>query len=220
MMCRAVRRFVRMEELTESQGRVRHLVPRPVALAVAGAVLLAALGSRPVEKKSSPRNSAANLGHMLVGVFRGSSPGNDLTIVSAPLGATPTSQLEKLQVRVTGTYKGDAVLLRGLWRISYQGDAVWLVFIPGVDPTEAGRRFSDPTFVPTELEAGCWTVLRSGDGAFEGTVKPFPNCRNALGAGEVQSVGKEWSARFSAEEMRFENRETDETLSFARAAAK
>jgi len=188
-------------------------------LAVAGAILFAALGARPVEKKSSPQNSAAKLSHMLAGIFRGSSPGNELTIVSTPLGSIPALQTEKLEVRVTGTYQGDAVLLRGLWRISYQGEAVWLVFIPGVDPIEAARRFSDATFSPPELEAGCWSLLTSKNGAFEGTVKPFPNCRNALRAGEVQSVGKEWSARFSADAMRFENRETGEILSFARSAA-
>jgi hypothetical protein len=189
-------------------------------LALAGALSLAGLGARPVEKKSSPSGSVAKLSHMLDGVFRGSSPGNDLTIVSTPLGATPTLQVEKLEVRVTGTYQGDAVLLRGLWRISYQGDAVWLVFIPGVDPIEAARRFSDPTFSPVELDAGCWTILTSRNEAFEGAVKPFPNCRKALQAGAVQSVGKEWSARFSAREMRFENQETGEVLSFSRVAGK
>lgn len=167
-----------------------------------------------------PDNPVAELTRILLGNYRGSSPGNDLTIVSTPLAATPTSQLTKLQVRVTGTYKGDSVLLRGLWRISYQGEAVWLVFIPGVDPTAAARSFSDPTFSPTELQAGCWTLLQSAGGGFEGTIKTFPNCRNALGAGKIQSVGKEWSVRFSADRMRFENRETGEILSFSRAAAK
>jgi hypothetical protein len=187
---------------------------------MAAAILLAAPGARPAEKKSPPENSAAKLSHMLAGVFRGSSPGNELTIVSTPLGSAPALQIEKLEVRVTGTYQGDAVLLRGLWRISYQGDAVWLVFIPGVDPIEAARRFSDPTFSPTELEAGCWSLLTSRNGAFEGTVKPFPNCRNALRAGAVQSIGTEWSLRFSTGQMRFENRETGEILSFSRAAPK
>jgi hypothetical protein len=211
--------LVEREDLTEVQRLARRFAPRTEALAVAGAILLSALGARPGEKKSSPQNSAAKLTHMLAGIFRGSSPGNELTIVSTPLPSAPTLQIEKLDVRVTGTYRGDAVLLRGVWRISYQGDAVWLVFIPGVDPIEAARRFSDPTFSPTELEAGCWSLLTSKNGTFEGTVKPFPNCRNALRAGEVQSVGKEWSALFSADAMRFENRETGEILSFSRSPA-
>src|SRR6266540_3249689 len=202
---------VEREDLTEVQ---RRFAPRAEVLAVASAILLAALGARPVEKKSSPQSSAAKLSRMLAGVFRGSSPGNEMTIVSTPLPSAPTLQIEKLEVRVTGTYQGDAVLLRGLWRISYQGEAVWLVFIPGVDPIEAARRFSDATFSPPELEAGCWSLLTSKNGAFEGTVKPFPNCRNALRAGEVQSVGKEWSTRFSADAIRFENWETGEALSF------
>ena len=204
----------------EGQRQDRHLVARAVQLVVAGLISLAALGARPLERKSPPQNPAAELSHMLAGTFRGSSPGNELTIISTRLGSGPTLQIEKLEVRVTGKYQGDAVLLRGLWRISYQGDAVWLVFIPGVDPIEAARRFSDPTFSPPELEAGCWSLLTSKNGAFEGTVKQFPNCRNALRAGEVQSVGKEWSAHFSADAMRFENRETGEILSLSRAAAK
>jgi hypothetical protein len=157
---------------------------------------------------------------MLAGTFRGSSPGNDLTIVSTPLGGSPVLQLEKLEVRVTGSYQGDAVLLRGLWRVSYQGDAVWLVFIPGVDPLEAARRFSDPTFSPTELGAGCWTVLAIRGRAFEGRVKTFPNCRDALRAGAVQRIDTEWSVRIAAGELRFENRETGEVLSFSRAAGR
>jgi hypothetical protein len=183
-----------------------------------GGLFLVAVEGRAAEK--APTNPVAELTRMLAGKFRGSSPGNDLTIVSTPLPGTPALQVEKLEVRVTGKYQGDAVLLRGLWRISYQGDAVWLVFIPGVDPIEAARRFSDPTFSPTELEAGCWTTLMAGKEGFEGSVKPFPNCRNALQAGAVQSVGREWSARFSADSMRLENRETGEILSFSRAAGK
>ncbi len=200
------------------RGTTRGLGAVLPTLVFSGGLLLLTGEARVPEKP--PAKPAAELTRMLVGTFRGSSPGNDLTIVSAPLGATPTLQLEKVQVRVTGRYKGDAVLLRGLWRISYQGNALWLVFIPGVDPVEAARRFSDPTFSPTELEAGCWTLLTRRNDAFEGTVKPFPNCRAALGAGEVQSVAKDWSVRFSAGEMRFENREAGETLSFSRAAGR
>lgn len=188
------------------------------ASASTGALFLFASEARAARKP--PRNPVAELTRMLAGTFRGSSPGNDLTIVSTPLDGTPDLRHEKLEVRVTGRYQGDAVLLRGLWRISYQGDAVWLVFIPGVDPIAAGRSFSDPTFSPTELDAACWTTLTAGKEGFEGPVKPFPNCRDALRAGEVQSVGKEWTARFSADTMRFENRETGEILSFSRAGGK
>jgi hypothetical protein len=188
-----------------------------VAPALALCLLLQGARAGAAERPPSP---AGDLARMLSGTFRGSSPGNDLTIVSTPLGGSPVLQLQRLEVRVTGAYQGDAVLLRGLWRISYQGDAVWLVFIPGVDPLEAARRFSDPTFSPTELEAGCWVVLVSRGRAFEGRVKTFPNCRDALRAGAVQRIDKEWSIRIAADEMRFENSETGETLSFSRAAGR
>jgi hypothetical protein len=201
-----------------ARGVARRLGSLLAVLASTGGLFLFASEARAAEKP--PKNPVAELTRMLAGKFRGSSPGNDLTIVSTPLGGTPAFQVEKLEVRVTGKYQGDAVLLRGLWRISYQGNAVWLVFIPGVDPIEAGRRFSDPAFSPTELDAGCWTTLTAGNEGFEGSLKPFPNCRSALQAGAVQSVGKEWSARFSADTMRFENRETGEILSFSRTARK
>lgn len=187
-------------------------------LALPGAMLLIPRETAAAEKP--PRKPVERLTRILVGTYRGSSPGNELTIVTSPLAATPTSQLNKLQVRISGAYQGDAVLLRGLWRISYQGDAVWLVFIPGIDPIAAARPFSDPTFSPTELQAGCWAVLKIGDGSFEGTIETFPNCRDALGAGEIQSIGKEWRVRFSEGEMRFANRETGEMLSFSRTAAR
>jgi hypothetical protein len=198
--------------------RARGLGPLLALLSVTVGLLPLPSEIRAAEKP--PDKPVEELARMLVGTYRGSSPGNDLTIVSTPLTATPTSQLNKLQVRVTGAYNGDAVLLRGLWRISYQGEAVWLVFIPGIDPTAGARAFSDPTFSPTELQAGCWTLLQGGGGGFEGTIKTFPNCRNALGAGKVQSIGKEWIVRFSNGQMRFENRATGEILSFSRAAAK
>ena len=211
--------FVEREDLTEVQRLARRFAPRTEVVGRGRCHPARGSWRAAGGEEEPPQNSAAKLSHMLAGIFRGSSPGNELMIVSTPLGSAPALQTEKLEVRVTGTYQGDAVLLRGLWRISYQGDAVWLVFIPGVDPIEAARRFSDPTFSPPELEAGCWSLLTSKNGAFEGTVKPFPNCRNALRAGEVQSVGKEWSTRFSADAMRFENRETGEILSFSRATA-
>lgn len=191
----------------------------PLAAAPALAVCLLLQGAR-ASAADRPPSPAGDLARLLAGTFQGSSPGNDLTIVSTPLGGSPVLQLQKLEVRVTGAYQGDAVLLRGLWRISYQGDAVWLVFIPGVDPLEAARRFSDPTFSPTELEAGCWVVLAIRGRAFEGRIKTFPNCRDALRAGAVQRVDKEWSVHLAPDELRFENAETGEALSFSRAAGR
>jgi hypothetical protein len=186
-------------------------------LALTGGTVLAYGGGDAVEIKNPPSNSVARLTRMLLGTFRGSSPGNDLTIVSSRNRTTPTSQLEELDVRVTGTYEGDAVLLRGLWRISSQGDAVSLVFIPGADRLDSARRFSDPAFSPTELGAGCWTLLGSRNGVFDGTIRPFPNCRNAVQAAAVQSVEKEWTVHFGADGMRFENALSGETLAFVRA---
>jgi hypothetical protein len=206
------------ESVMNARGVARCLGSLLAVLVSAGGPFPFASEARAAEKL--PKNPAAELTRMMTGRFRGTSPGNDLTIVSKHLPGTPALQVEKLEVRVSGRYQGDAVLLRGLWRISYQGDAVWLVFIPGVDPIDAGRRFSDPTFSPTELEAGCWTTLTARKEGYEGFVKPFPKCRDALRAGAVQSVGKEWSARFTADTMRFENRETDEVLSFSRAGGK
>jgi hypothetical protein len=192
--------------------------PRRLAsAAVALSIACAALGLPAEKKTSGPKNLVAALSDMLLGTFRGSGPGNELMIVSTRVPGTPTSQLDRLDVRVTGRYQGDAVVLRGLWRISYQGDQVWLVFIPGVDPTEAARRFSSPAFSPTEMAVGCWTILSPVGNGFEGTVRPFPDCRNAVQARAIQSVEKEWSLRFGQDGMRFENAQTGEVLAFTRA---
>jgi hypothetical protein len=187
------------------------------ALALTVGATFAAGGVNARESKNPPSNSVARLTRMLLGTYRGSSPENDLTIVSRRIHTSLTSQLEELDVRVTGTYEKDAVFLRGLWRISPQGDDVSLVFIPGTDPLDSARRFSGPAFSPTELDAGCWTLLASRNGAFEGRIRPFPNCRNAVQAGALQSVGKEWSVQLGADGLRFENAQSGETLSFARA---
>ena len=205
-----------MTEKASSTFRIalspRRLASAAVVLGIACAVL-----GLPGEEKSSPKNPVATLADMLLGTFRGSSPGNDLMIVSTRVPGTPTSQLDRLDVRVTGTYEGDAVVLRGLWRISYQGDQVWLVFIPGVDPTEAAGRFSSPAFSPTEMAVGCWTILSPRGNGFEGIVRPFPNCRNAVQARAIQSVEKEWNLHFRTDGMRFRNTQTGEVLSFTRA---
>ncbi len=210
-----------MSSSGRQNGRVRRAV---VALIASLSCSLALIGSEflALPKDAIPANAVSRLTSLLIGTFHGTSPGNELTIVSSRIGlaSAPASQLQRLDVRVTGTYQGDAVLLRGAWRISYQGDVVWLVFVPGVDPLEAARRFADPTFSPTELEAGCWTLLAARDDSFQGTIKPVPNCRNALHAGEIQSIDKDWTVRFSSEGMRFENGETGEILTFARTAAK
>jgi len=189
---------------------------RLAAAAAAFGVACVALALPAEDKPARPTSPVAALSGLLLGTFRGSSPGNDLTIVSSRVVLTPTSQLDRLDVRVTGTYRGDAVVLRGLYRISYQGDTVWLVFIPGVDPTEAARRTAG-AFSPTEMAVGCWTILAPRGDAFDGTIRPFPDCRKAIQARDVQSVQSEWSVHVGPDGMRFRNRETDETLSFTRA---
>jgi hypothetical protein len=210
-------------ETMEDGGRgARPTRQGPGAFVLAAAAALAAgvslpAGAAAAGKNEAPRN-VSSLASQLAGVFRGSSPGNDLTIVSTALRSSPGLQIEMLEVLVTGRYKGDAVLLRGLWRVSREGEAYGLAFIPGVNTIQAQGRVSDPTFVPIDLEAGCWTQVTPRADAFEGTIRTFPNCRQAIGAGEVQSVGKEWTARFSRNEIRFENRETGELLTFSRGS--
>ena len=205
-----------MKEKAPFSFRIALPPPRLVSVVVALGIAIAA-PRLPGEEKPASKNSVEALADMLLGTFRGSSPGNDLMIVCTRVPGTPTSQLDRLDVRVTGTYDGDAVVLRGLWRISYQGDQVWLVFIPGVDPTEAARRSSSPAFSPTEMAVGCWTILSPRGDGFEGTVRPFPNCRNAVQARAIQSVEKEWNLHFKPDGMRFRNTQTGEVLSFTRA---
>ena len=60
-------------------------------LASTGGLFLFASEARAAEKP--PKNPVAELTRMLAGKFLGSSPGNDLTIVSTPLGATPALQV-------------------------------------------------------------------------------------------------------------------------------
>lgn len=208
-----------MKEPAPSASRAARSRRGLAAAAAACAMALLAPALCAQEKSPRPKGPVAALADVLSGTLQGSSPGNDLTIVSSH-AATATPQLAKLDVRVTGTYQGDAVLLRGIWRISDQGGVVWLVFIPGVDSSEAARRFSDSTFSPTDLAAGCWAVLMPRGRAFEGAIRTFPNCRDAIQAGAVQSVEKNWSVRFGEDGVRFHDSETDETLSFARVPKK
>lgn len=179
--------------------------------------MAAARGSVLAAEKPGAAAPVPRLTRILVGTYRGTSPGNELVVVSSRIVAEPTSQLQHLDVRVTGTYEGDAVDLRGLWRISYSGESVWLVFIPGGDPVEGSRRYGGSAFSPTELDAGCWAPLVLRGGAFEGRIRPFPNCRKAIAANAVQSVEEEWSVHFGEDGIRFHDDRTDETLAFSRA---
>jgi hypothetical protein len=171
---------------------------------IAAALLAATL---PIAAASN--NPEIDLSRMLSGIFRGSTPGNDLTLTIRSVTTDP-SHLYDLYVQVSGQYQGENVRQQGLIRLESQGKSVYFGYIPHFDPTVSSMSANAARFSEEEANAACGLVMDAKGDGFAGETVGTTCARAIRGA-----IGK-WTIEVEPGSMRIRNSKSGETLRFKR----
>jgi hypothetical protein len=154
-------------------------------------------------------NPEIELSKMLSGVFRGSTPGNDLSLTIRSVTTDP-SHLYDLYLQVSGKYQGTNIRQQGLIRLESQGKSVYFGYIPHFDPTVSSMSANAARFSDEEANAACGLVMEpKGDGFYGETVGS--TCARAIRG----ALGK-WTFEVEPGSMRIRNAASGETLRFKR----
>ena len=174
------------------------------AVTIAIALLTATL---PLAAASN--NPEIELSQMLSGIFKGSTPGNDLRLTIRSVTTDP-SHLYDLYLEASGKYQGTNVRQQGLIRLESQGKSVYFGYIPHFDPTVSSMSANAARFSDEEANAACGLVMEpKGDGFVGETVGS--TCARAIRG----ALGK-WTIEVEPGSFRIRNVKTGETLRFKR----
>jgi hypothetical protein len=159
---------------------------------------------------AASNNPEIELSKMLSGIFRGSTPGNELTLTIRSVTTDP-SHLYDLYLQASGKYQGTNIRQQGLIRLESQGKSVYFGYIPHFDPTVSSMSANAARFSDEEANAACGLVMEpKGDGFIGETVGS--TCARAIRG----ALGK-WTIEVEPGSMRIRNTKTGETLRFRRA---
>jgi len=185
-----------------------------IAIALAAVSLAAGCASSYGRGPSAASpNPMANFSSMVSGTFRGSTPGNELTLDIANAGFVSTTEAFDLFLTASGRYQGTNVRDTGLIHAENQGRNVGITYIPHFDPTVSGLSRDATRFTPEELRSACNLVLEpSGDG-YAGETLGSTSCAFAIHG----ATGK-WTVDVDAGQIRLRNVQSGETLRFQRAS--
>jgi hypothetical protein len=154
-------------------------------------------------------NPEIELSRMLSGTFRGSTPGNELTLMIRSVTTDP-SHLYDLYLQVSGKYQGTNVRQQGLIRLESQGKSVYFGYIPHFDPTVSSMSANAARFSDEEANAACGLVMEPKGDGFDGETVGSTCARAIRGA-----LGK-WTIEVEPGSLRIRNVKTGETLRFKR----
>jgi len=174
---------------------------------IIAAVLLAAT----IPLAAATSNPEIELSQMLSGTFRGSTPGNDLTLTIRSVTTDP-SHLYDLYLQASGKYQGTNVRQQGLIRLESQGKSVYFGYIPHFDPTVSSMSASAARFSEEEANAACDLVMEPKGDGFDGETVGSTCVRAIRGA-----FGK-WTIEVEPGSMRIRNVKSGETLRFKRVS--
>jgi hypothetical protein len=160
---------------------------------------------------ASAANPMANVSSVLSGIFRGSTPGNDLTLNIQNVGFASTTNAFDLSVTTSGRYQGTNTRDEGLLHVENQGDNVSLTYLPHFDPTVGSLSREATRFRREELESACYVILApSGDG-YAGETPGTAACARAIPG----AVGR-WTVEVEPGSIRLRDAGSGETLRFQR----
>ena len=158
-------------------------------------------------------NPMANFSSMVSGIFRGSTPGNELTLDVQNAGLLADTNAFNLFLTASGRYQGTNVRDTGLLHVENQGRNVGITYIPHFDPTVSGLSADATRFTPSEIRSACNLVLEpSGDG-YAGETQGTTSCAFAIHG----ATGK-WTVEVDAGQIRLRSVQSGETLRFQRSA--
>jgi hypothetical protein len=157
-------------------------------------------------------NPMANFSSMITGTFRGSTPGNELTLDIRIVGVPTSTNAFDLFVTASGSYQGRNVRETGLLRAENQGRHVGLTYIPHFDPTVSGMSNEATRFTPEEIRSACGFYLDPRGDGYGGETQGSTSCAMAIHG----ATGK-WTLEVEPGMLRLRNVESGETLRFQRA---
>ena len=158
---------------------------------------------------AASNNPEIELSQTLSGIFKGSTPGNELSLTIRSVTTDP-SHLYDLYLQVSGRYQGTNVRQQGLIRLESQGKSVYFGYIPHFDPTVSSMSANAARFSDEEANAACGLVMEpKGDGFVGETVGS--TCARAIRG----ALGK-WTIEVEPGSFRIRNVKTGETLRFKR----
>ncbi len=154
-------------------------------------------------------NPEIELSKQLSGIFRGSTPGNDLSLTIRSVTTDP-SHLYDLYLQVSGKYQGTNIRQQGLIRIESQGKSAYVGYIPHFDPTVSSMSANAARFSDEEANAACGVVMDPKGDGFEAETVGSTCARAIRGA-----LGK-WTIQVEPGSLRIRDTKTGETLRFKR----
>lgn len=184
-------------------------------LAIASLSLAAArcASGAPAGGAASSANPMVNLSTMLSGVFRGSTPGNELTLDIKNAGLVGSTDAFNLFVTASGRYQGTNVRDAGVLRVENQGQNVGITYIPHFDATVGGLSREALRFTEEELQSACNFVLAPRGDGYAGETLGATSCTRAIHG----ATGK-WTIEVEQGAIRLRNAVSGETLRFQRAS--
>lgn len=149
-----------------------------------------------------------NLSRYFAGMYRGVTPGNNLTIQITPVTIDMTNPYDYF-VTVSGQFEKTNIREQALLRIETQGDSIHIGYIPHFNPAVTGISPSVGRFSPDELNAACGVYLKiEGDG-FGGETRPS-DCARAIRG----TAGRSWRVEIEPNRITLKDAKTGETLRF------
>jgi hypothetical protein len=180
------------------------------ALGLAVLVACSSAGSGTATGDRSAPSSLTGLASMLSGRFRGTTPGNALTLDLGTVGARAGTRFD-LFLTASGRYRDTNVRRVGLLRLETQGRDVHAAYVPHFDPTVTSLSTSATRFTEEELRSACSFYFRPNGDGYLGETRGSTSCAQAIPG----AVGK-WTVEVEPGSIRVRNVESGETLRFAK----
>ncbi len=162
---------------------------------------------------ASAPNPMANFASMVSGVFRGSTPGNGLTLDIKSTGTFASTDVFNLFLTASGQYQGTNIREEGVLHVENQGQNVSLTYVPHFDPTVGSLSREATRFTPEELRSACSMVLSPRGDGYVGETLGSTACAQAL-----HGARGKWTVEVEPGAIRLRNAQSGETLRFQRAS--
>lgn len=169
------------------------------------AALLAAPAARAAE------NPAYSLASILSGTWQGSTPGNNLLIVTRSFTTDPQHPYD-LFVQISGRYQEDNVRLQGVMRFDVEGRDVLITYVPHFDPAVTALSPNAGQFTDREATSACGLNMKPRGDGFAGETL------GSACAVAIRGAVAKWTIEAEPGSLRLRDAKSGETLRFKRAA--
>jgi len=156
---------------------------------------------------TAAENPAYSIAAIFSGTFQGSTPGNDLTLITRPFTSDPEHPYD-LFVEVRGKYREDNVRLQGVLRFDIEGRDIQVTYIPHFDPTITALSPNAAQFTDREATAACGVNMKPRGDGFAGETLGS-SCAVA-----IRGAVSKWTVEIEPGSIRLRDAKSGETLRF------